>query len=161
MNVSPHCSMPALIDVPWYRASHVESFRTPQVKARKRVFWWRKSSKKTLRIRRPYSCHQEHLERRIQSREPYYLPQFQAIMSSSQMKALHYDGPFKVSVKDIPMPKIEHPDDAIIKITTTCICGSDLHMYEGRTAAQPGLVFGHENMGCVKMQSRRCQSLTS
>lgn len=67
------------------------------------------------------------------------------------MKALHYDGPFKVSVKDIPLPKLEHPDDVIIKVTTACICGSDLHMYQGRTAAEggSGLVFGHENMGIV------------
>lgn len=68
-------------------------------------------------------------------------------MSSGKMKALHYDGPFKVSVKEIDLPKIQHPDDAIIKVTTSCICGSDLHMYEGRTAAESGLVFGHENMG--------------
>lgn len=66
-----------------------------------------------------------------------------------KMKALHYDGPFKVSVKEIDLPKIQHPDDVIIKVTTTCICGSDLHMYEGRTAAEPGLVFGHENMGVI------------
>jgi threonine dehydrogenase-like Zn-dependent dehydrogenase len=44
------------------------------------------------------------------------------------MKAVHYEGPFKVSVKEIPRPKLEHPDDAVIKVTTTCICGSDLHM---------------------------------
>lgn len=66
------------------------------------------------------------------------------------MKAVHYEGPFKVSVKEIPRPKLEHPDDAIIKVTTTCICGSDLHMYQGRTAAESGLVFGHENMGIVE-----------
>jgi len=58
------------------------------------------------------------------------------------MKALHYEGPFKVAVKEIPLPKIEHPDDVIIKVTTAAICGSDLHMYQGRTAAQGGLVFG-------------------
>ncbi|KAK6007927.1 hypothetical protein QM012_004741 [Aureobasidium pullulans] len=67
----------------------------------------------------------------------------------SQMKAVHYEGPFKVSVKDVPLPKLEHPDDAIIKVTTAAICGSDLHMYQGRTAAESGLVFGHENMGIV------------
>lgn len=65
------------------------------------------------------------------------------------MKAVHYEGPFKVSVKDVPLPKIEHPDDVIIKVTTAAICGSDLHMYQGRTAAEAGLVFGHENMGIV------------
>lgn len=59
------------------------------------------------------------------------------------MKALHYDGPFKTSIKEIPRPKIEHPDDVIVRVTTAAICGSDLHMYQGRTAAQAGLVFGH------------------
>jgi threonine dehydrogenase-like Zn-dependent dehydrogenase len=34
------------------------------------------------------------------------------------MKAVHYEGPFTVSVKEVPLPKIEHPDDAIIKVTT-------------------------------------------
>jgi len=47
------------------------------------------------------------------------------------------------------MPTIQHPDDALIKVTTAAICGSDLHMYQGRTAAQGGLCFGHENMGIV------------
>ena len=69
--------------------------------------------------------------------------------STSHMKALHYDGPFKTIVKEIPTPSIQHPDDIIVKVTTACICGSDLHMYQGRTAAQPGIVFGHENMGIV------------
>jgi hypothetical protein len=39
-------------------------------------------------------------------------------MADKQMKAVHYEGPFKVSVKDVPLPKVEHPDDAIIKVTT-------------------------------------------
>ncbi len=65
------------------------------------------------------------------------------------MKAVVYHGPFEVAVEDVPEPKIQHPADVIVKITTTCICGSDLHMYEGRTAAEPGIVFGHENMGVV------------
>ncbi len=52
-----------------------------------------------------------------------------AAMSDGKMKALHYDGPFKVSIKEIERPKLQHPDDVIIKVTTTCICGSDLHMY--------------------------------
>lgn len=60
------------------------------------------------------------------------------------MKALHYGGPFKTFVKEIPVPKLEHPDDVLVKVTTSAICGSDLHMYQGRTAAESGLVFGHE-----------------
>ncbi|MCJ1417124.1 hypothetical protein MMC32_003463 [Xylographa parallela] len=70
--------------------------------------------------------------------------------TTTSMKAVHYEGPFKVSVKEIPHPKIQHPDDAIIKVTTAAICGSDLHMYQGRTAAEKGLVFGHENMGIIE-----------
>ncbi|TKX18578.1 zinc-type alcohol dehydrogenase-like protein 4 [Elsinoe australis] len=71
-------------------------------------------------------------------------------MSTTEtMKAVHYEGPFKVSVKDVALPKIQHPDDVVIKVTTAAICGSDLHMYQGRTAAESGLVFGHENMGIV------------
>lgn len=65
------------------------------------------------------------------------------------MKAVVYHGPFEVAIEDVPEPNIQHPADAIVKITTTCICGSDLHMYEGRTAAEPGIIFGHENMGIV------------
>ena len=50
------------------------------------------------------------------------------------MRAVVYKGPFKVAVDDVPRSKIQNPNDAIIKITTT-ICGSGLNMYEGRTAA--------------------------
>ena len=66
------------------------------------------------------------------------------------MKAVVYKGPFEVAVENVPDPEIKHPNDVIVKITSSCICGSDLHMYEGRTAAEPGIVFGHENMGIVQ-----------
>ncbi len=66
------------------------------------------------------------------------------------MKAVVYKGPFKVAVENVPDPKLEHPNDVIVKITSSCICGSDLHMYEGRTAARPGIIFGHENMGVIQ-----------
>jgi glutathione-independent formaldehyde dehydrogenase len=65
------------------------------------------------------------------------------------MRAVVYRGPFEVSVDNVDDPRIEHPNDAIVTITSTAICGSDLHMYEGRTAAEPGIVFGHENLGTV------------
>ncbi|NUB93493.1 glutathione-independent formaldehyde dehydrogenase [Haloterrigena sp. SYSU A121-1] len=65
------------------------------------------------------------------------------------MNAVVYKGEREVAVEDVEQPQIEHPNDVVIDITTTCICGSDLHMYEGRTAAEPGIVFGHENMGIV------------
>jgi len=65
------------------------------------------------------------------------------------MRALVYEGPNKVAVKDVPDAAIERPGDALIRVTSTNICGSDLHMYEGRTAMEEGRVFGHENLGEV------------
>ncbi|MCD9588789.1 glutathione-independent formaldehyde dehydrogenase [Streptomyces sp. 8ZJF_21] len=65
------------------------------------------------------------------------------------MKAAVYEGPRNVTVEEKPDPRIEHPCDAIVKITTTNICGSDLHMYEGRTSFEKGRIFGHENLGQV------------
>src|SRR6201990_2115879 len=66
------------------------------------------------------------------------------------MKAVIYQGPRDVTVTDVPDPAIQKPTDAIVRITTTNICGSDLHMYEGRTAVEEGKVLGHENMGIVE-----------
>lgn len=66
------------------------------------------------------------------------------------MKAVVYKKPYQVAVEEVQKPRIQKPTDAIVKITTAAICGSDLHMYEGRTAAEPGIIFGHENMGIVE-----------
>lgn len=66
------------------------------------------------------------------------------------MRAVVYKGPFHVAVEQVADPTIQSPNDAIVRITSSCICGSDLHMYEGRTAAQQGIIFGHENMGIVE-----------
>ncbi len=65
------------------------------------------------------------------------------------MKALVYHGPKKVSVDNVPDAKIEKHTDVLVKLTTTNICGSDLHMYEGRTDVEKGKILGHENMGEV------------
>src|SRR5262249_43278205 len=65
------------------------------------------------------------------------------------MKALLYNGPRNVKVAEVPDPKIEKPTDVIVRITATNICGSDLHMYEGRTDVEEGKVLGHENLGEV------------
>ncbi|MBL8896215.1 MAG: glutathione-independent formaldehyde dehydrogenase [Planctomycetes bacterium] len=65
------------------------------------------------------------------------------------MRALVYEGPNKVAVKDVPDAVIERPGDALVRVTSTNICGSDLHMFEGRTAMEEGRVFGHENLGQV------------
>jgi glutathione-independent formaldehyde dehydrogenase len=66
------------------------------------------------------------------------------------MRAVVYRKPFDVAVEEVPDPRIEHPNDVIVRITSTGISGSDLHVYEGRTAAEPGIVFGHENLGIVE-----------
>src|ERR1700712_659764 len=66
------------------------------------------------------------------------------------MKAVVFRGPFDVAVEEGPDPKIEAPLDAIIRITTANICGSDLHPYEGRAPLEKGMVLGHENMGIVE-----------
>jgi len=63
------------------------------------------------------------------------------------MKAVVYHGPRNVSVDEVPDARIEKPTDALVRITSTNICGSDLHMYEGRTDFEEGRIFGHENVG--------------
>ena len=65
------------------------------------------------------------------------------------MKAVVYHGPRNVSVNEVPDARIEKPTDALVRITSTNICGSDLHMYEGRTDFEEGRIFGHENVGEV------------
>ncbi|KQQ35982.1 aldehyde dehydrogenase [Duganella sp. Leaf126] len=65
------------------------------------------------------------------------------------MKALVYNGPCDVQVKQVPDAKIVKPTDVLVRITTTNICGSDLHMYEGRTSMETGRILGHENLGEV------------
>jgi len=66
------------------------------------------------------------------------------------VRAVVYRGTRKVAVEQVPDARIEAPLDAVVRITTTNICGSDLHMYEGRTAVEEGKVLGHENMGVVE-----------
>lgn len=65
------------------------------------------------------------------------------------MKALVYKGPRDVAVNTVADAQIEKPTDVLVRITTTNICGSDLHMYEGRTSVEKGKILGHENLGIV------------
>jgi glutathione-independent formaldehyde dehydrogenase len=66
------------------------------------------------------------------------------------MNAVVYNGKNKVAVEEVSDPKLEAPGDAIIRITTAAICGSGPHMYNKRSTAEPGMVFGHENQGLVE-----------
>jgi threonine dehydrogenase-like Zn-dependent dehydrogenase len=67
------------------------------------------------------------------------------------MLATNYRGKRRIRVdRDAPIPEIKHPQDAIIKVTRTCICGSDLHLYNGNVPdTRIGSVFGHEFVGNV------------
>jgi threonine dehydrogenase-like Zn-dependent dehydrogenase len=66
------------------------------------------------------------------------------------MKALTFHGKGDMRCESVPDPKIQHPRDAIIKITACAICGSDLHIFDGVIPGmQAGDVLGHENMGEV------------
>ena len=67
------------------------------------------------------------------------------------MQALSYRGPSKVKVMTKPDPKIEHPDDIILRVTRSAICGSDLHLYHGIVPdTRVGCTFGHEFAGVVE-----------
>ena len=66
------------------------------------------------------------------------------------MKAVCWMGKQKMQVHDVPDPKILNPRDAIIRVTSTAICGSDLHLYDGYVPTlEPGDILGHEFMGEV------------
>ncbi len=76
------------------------------------------------------------------------------------MKALCWYGRGSVSVEDVPDPKILNPGDAIVKITRTAICGSDLHLYDGFIPTmEPGDILGHEFMGIVEEVGPNVKSL--
>lgn len=66
------------------------------------------------------------------------------------MKAVTYQGKYQVAVKDVQAPTIQDKEDVIIKVTSTAICGSDLHLYQGNFPLPIGYVIGHEPMGIVE-----------
>jgi threonine dehydrogenase-like Zn-dependent dehydrogenase len=84
---------------------------------------------------------------RLNSRSSHLVDR--AHFKENSTKALADEGPRKAVVKDMPDARIERPTDVLVKITTTNICGSDLHMYEGRTDMETGRILGHENFGAV------------
>jgi threonine dehydrogenase-like Zn-dependent dehydrogenase len=70
------------------------------------------------------------------------------------MKALVFHSPKHVQIDHVPDPTIEHPRDAIVRVTATAICGSDLHIYNGAFPQLRPLVLGHEFMGIVEAVGR-------
>jgi glutathione-independent formaldehyde dehydrogenase len=75
------------------------------------------------------------------------------------MKAVTYEGERKMSVTERPNPKLKSPTDALLRVTTSGICGSDLHMYDGRTPLKEGTVVGHEIMGVIEKVGEGVQSI--
>jgi threonine dehydrogenase-like Zn-dependent dehydrogenase len=76
------------------------------------------------------------------------------------MQAMVYRGPYRVRVESKPMPRIEHPNDAIVRVTRGAICGSDLHLYHGLMPdTRVGQTFGHEFTGVVEQVGPSVQNL--
>lgn len=76
------------------------------------------------------------------------------------MLAMNYRGPFRVRVDHKPQPEILHPNDAIVRVTRSCICGSDLHLYHGLVPdTRVGETFGHEFIGVVEEVGPSVQKL--
>ena len=66
------------------------------------------------------------------------------------MKALVYQGPGRKALEDRPKPKIIDPTDAIVRMTKTTICGTDLHILKGDVpTCEPGRILGHEGVGVI------------
>ena len=66
------------------------------------------------------------------------------------MRAVVYQGTRDVGVQTVDDAVLEDPEDVVLEVTSSAICGTDLHMYDGRTGAEPGLVLGHEPLGVVR-----------
>src|SRR5215203_4119911 len=66
------------------------------------------------------------------------------------MRAVVYEGAENVAIKEVEDARIEEPTDTLMRVTSSAICGSDLHMYDGRAGADPGLVLGHEPLGVIE-----------
>ncbi len=77
------------------------------------------------------------------------------------MLAMNYRGPFRVRAdRNKPYPEILHPQDVIVRVTRSCICGSDLHLYHGLVPdTRVGMTFGHEFTGVVTEVGEGVQNL--
>ena len=76
------------------------------------------------------------------------------------MRAMVYRGPYKIRVEEKDVPRIEHPNDAIVRVTLAAICGSDLHLYHGMMPdTRIGHTFGHEFIGVVEEVGSSVQNL--
>src|ERR1700750_1954016 len=65
------------------------------------------------------------------------------------MHAVTFQAPHELALVEKPDPEVEAPDDALVRVEAAGVCGSDLHIYHGRVAIEPGFVIGHEYVGTV------------
>ncbi|MGB7685740.1 MAG: alcohol dehydrogenase catalytic domain-containing protein, partial [Solirubrobacterales bacterium] len=65
------------------------------------------------------------------------------------MRAVTFQAPEEVRIEDKPEPEIGAPDDALVRVEASGVCGSDLHIYHGRVPVEPGFTIGHEFVGTV------------
>ncbi|MBX9678035.1 MAG: glutathione-dependent formaldehyde dehydrogenase [Gemmataceae bacterium] len=76
------------------------------------------------------------------------------------MLAMNYRGPKRVRIDNKQLPEILHPQDAIVRVTRSCICGSDLHLYNGSVPdTRVGMTFGHEFTGVVEQIGSQVQKI--
>lgn len=76
------------------------------------------------------------------------------------MKSLVYHGTGDVRIDDKPKPKIQDKEDVILKVTSTALCGSDLHLYHGLVPGmEPGQTLGHEFMGIIEETGQAVQEV--
>lgn len=77
------------------------------------------------------------------------------------MRAMTYRGPYRIRVEEKPDPRIEHPNDAVIRVERAAICGSDLHLYHGMMPdTRVGHTFGHEFIGVVEQIGSSVETLS-
>jgi alcohol dehydrogenase len=82
-----------------------------------------------------------------------------AALDGKRMKALVYHGPGFKALEQRPKPVLQAPDDAVVKITKTTICGTDLHILKGDVpTCEPGRILGHEGIGVVEAVGPACAS---
>src|SRR5436189_4895065 len=65
------------------------------------------------------------------------------------MLAVTFQEPGRVEVEERPDPELQAPDDALVRVEASGVCGSDLHIYHGRVQIEPGFTIGHEFVGTV------------
>src|ERR1700743_2916079 len=82
-----------------------------------------------------------------------------SFQKQNNMKAAVFHSPGKITCDTVEDPKIEQARDAIIKVTATAICGSDLHIYNGGIPQTRPMVMGHEFMGIVEEVGKEVSNL--